>query len=80
MWADALAASGGPFLFGAFSAADAYFAPVVHALRRYALPVSEATRAYMARVQPHPAVQAFVADALAEQDFLDFEEPYRKGR
>jgi glutathione S-transferase len=34
----------------------------------------------MARVQSHPAVQAFVADALAEQDFLDFEEPYRKGR
>jgi glutathione S-transferase len=28
MWADALQASGGPFLFGTFSAADAYFAPV----------------------------------------------------
>lgn len=80
MWADALAASGGPFLFGAFSAADAYFAPVVMRFATYALPVSDATRAYMARVQAAPGVQAFVADALAEQDYLDFEEPYRKGR
>jgi glutathione S-transferase len=28
MWAEALQDSGGPFLFGAFSAADAFFAPV----------------------------------------------------
>lgn len=80
MWADALAASGGPFLFGAFSAADAYFAPVVMRFKTYALPVSDATRAYMARVQAAPGVQAFVADALAEQDYLDFEEPYRQHR
>jgi glutathione S-transferase len=80
MWADALAASGGPFLFGAFSAADAYFAPVVMRFKTYALPVSDATRAYMVRVQAAPGVQAFVADALAEQDYLDFEEPYRQHR
>lgn len=80
MWADALAAHGGPFLFGAFSAADAYFAPVVMRFATYALPVSDATRAYMARVQAHPAVAAFVADARAEADFLDFEEPYRNSR
>lgn len=80
MWADALAGSGGPFLFGDFSAADAYFAPVVMRLQTYALPVSEGTRAYMARVQAQPGVARFIADALAEQDYLDFEEPYRKGR
>jgi glutathione S-transferase len=33
LWADALAAAAGRFLFGAFCAADAFFAPVVHALR-----------------------------------------------
>jgi glutathione S-transferase len=80
LWADALAASGGPFLFGAFSAADAFFAPVVMRLTRYALPVSEATAAYMQRLQAAPGVEAWIDDALAEQDFLDFEEPYRKGR
>ncbi len=80
LWADALAGSGGPFLFGAFSAADAMYAPVVMRLRTYALPVSDTSLAYMARVLAAPGVAAWVADALAEQDFLDFEEPYRKQR
>jgi len=80
LWADALAASGGPFLFGAFSAADAMYAPVVTRLRTYALPVSDASRAYMARVLASPGVAAWVADALTEQDFLDFDEPYRTQR
>ena len=48
--AEALAASGGPFLFGAFGAADAFYAPVVMRLRTYALPVSEVTRAYGDRI------------------------------
>jgi glutathione S-transferase len=80
MWADALAHSGGPFLFGDFSAVDAFYAPVVMRLRCYALPVSETTRAYMDRVTAAPGVAAWVADALAEADFLDFEEPYRTQR
>lgn len=80
MWAEALAASGGPFLFGAFGAADAFFAPVVMRFATYALPVSDATRAYMARVQAQPGVARWIEDALAEADFLDFEEPYRKAR
>jgi glutathione S-transferase len=78
MWADALAASGGPFLFGAFSAADAFYAPVCMRLKGYALPVSATTAAYIDRVQAAPGVARFIADALAEHDFLDFEEPYRK--
>jgi len=80
MWADALAASGGPMLFGAFSAADAFYAPVCMRLRTYALPVSAATRAYVERVVALPGVARWIADALAEQDFLDFEEPYRMRR
>jgi glutathione S-transferase len=79
-WAEALAASGGPFLFGGFCAADAFFAPVCMRLVTYALPVSDTTRAYTERVKAAPGVAAWIADALAEQDFLDFEEPYRKGR
>ncbi|OYU92437.1 MAG: glutathione S-transferase [Burkholderiales bacterium PBB5] len=80
MWTDALAASGGPFLFGEFSIADAYFAPVVARLRTYALPVPPVVAAYLDAVWASPGVAAWVAQALAEQEYLDFEEPYRSGR
>jgi len=80
MWAEALAASGGPFLFGAFGAVDAFYAPLGMRLRSYALPVSDSTRAYVERVTATPGVARWIDDALAERDFLDFEEPYRKGR
>lgn len=77
LWSEALAASDGPFLFGAFSAADAYFAPVVMRVTRYGLPLSAAAQAYVQAIEAHPAVQAFVADALAERDFIAEDEPYR---
>ena len=80
MWSERLQASGGPFLFGDFGAADAYFAPVVSRMRTYALPVPATVQDYAARVWASPGVAAWVADALAERDFLDFEEPYRKSR
>ena len=79
-WAECLAASGGPFLFGDFCATDAMYAPVCMRLITYALPVSDTTRGYMQRVAAAPGVAAWIGDALAEQDFLDFEEPYRKHR
>ena len=65
-WADARARSGGPFLFGAFSAADAMFAPVVNRLHIYDIPVSEATRAYMNAVRDLPAWKAWEAGAKEE--------------
>ncbi|MDP1647652.1 MAG: glutathione S-transferase [Rubrivivax sp.] len=80
MWAQALAASGGPFLFGAFSAADAFYAPVCLRMRGYALPLVDGTLRYIESVAAAPGAAAWVADALAEQDFLDFEEPYRSRR
>ena len=80
LWADALQASGGPFLFGAFGIADAYFAPVAGRIRTYGLPVSNAASAYIERVFTNPGVAAWVRDALAERDFLQFEEPYRTSR
>ena len=80
MWSELLAQHGGPMLFGAFSVADAYFAPVVMRLKTYALPVPEAIAAYMARVCALPGVKAWVQGALAEHDFRDFEEPFRLQR
>jgi glutathione S-transferase len=80
MWSELLGEHGGPLLFGGFSIADAYFAPVVMRLLTYGVPVPAEISAYMARVQALPGVAAWVKDALAEQDFLDFEEPYRQHR
>lgn len=80
MWTQLLDASGGPFLFGGFSNADAYFASVCTRLRTYGVPVPPAVQAYVDRVWSLPAMQAWVRDAMAEQDFLDFGEPYRSRR
>jgi glutathione S-transferase len=80
MWSEQLASSGGPFLFGAFGIVDAYYAPIVARIRTHGLPLSAAARAYSERVWAAPGVAAWVADALAERDYLDFEEPYRKSR
>ena len=66
--------------FGDFSIADAMFAPVVMRLSCYALPVPAHITAYMQRLQALPGVVAWNEQALAEKDFLDFEEPYRLER
>jgi len=82
-WSDALAENagrGGPFLFGAFSAADAYFAPVAVRLSRFGLPLSEASAAYRDALLAHPAVEDWIADAMREQDFIVEDEPYRESR
>ncbi len=68
------------FLFGEFSIADAYFAPVCLRLKNYALPVPGHITDYIGRVCALPAVKAWIDEALAEKDFLDFEEPYRLSR
>ena len=80
MWRDALRVSGGSFLFGGFGIADAYFAPVAGRIRTYALPVEPVVQAYIDRVFASPGVAAWVREALAEREFLDFEEPYRTSR
>ena len=77
MWSALLETSGGPMLFGAFGIADAFFAPVVMRLNSYRVPVPAPIAAYMQRVTALPGVDAWVKDAMAERDFLDFEEPYR---
>ncbi len=77
MWTGLLQEHGGPLLFGHFTVADAYFAPVCMRLQTYALPVPPLVADYIARVCALPGIQAWIQDALAEKDFLDFEEPYR---
>ncbi|WP_027994520.1 glutathione S-transferase family protein [Simplicispira psychrophila] len=80
MWSALLAQHGGPMLLGDFSIADAFFAPVCMRLVTYALPVPAHIGAYIDRVRALPAMQDWIAGALAEQDFRAFEEPYRLQR
>jgi glutathione S-transferase len=80
LWQDALAASGGPYLFGEFGIADAMYTPVAGRVLSYDLPLSAAARAYVDRLYATPAVQAWVGEALEERDFVVFDEPYRKHR
>ncbi len=80
LWDGLLSAHGGPMLFGEFSIADAFFAPVCMRLTTYALPVPPSISDYIARVTALPGVKAWREEALSEQDFLDFEEPYRLSR
>ena len=80
MWGEALAHSGGPFLFGAFGIVDAFYAPVATRTRTYALPLPAPLTAYVDRLFASNGVAAWVRDALAEQEYLDFEEPYRSSR
>ena len=77
MWGQQLSTHGGPMLFGPFSAADAFFAPVCLRLDRYGIPLPGHIRAYVDRVLALPAMQQWIADALEEKDFREFEEPYR---
>jgi glutathione S-transferase len=77
LWSGLLAEHQGPLLFGTFSIADAYFAPVVMRLKTYALPVPADVQAYMDRVCALPGVKAWMDGALLEKDFIDFEEPFR---
>ena len=77
MWRELLAQHKGPMLMGKFGIVDAFFAPVCMRLKSYALPVPAEITAYIERLCLLPGVKAWIDDALLENDFRDFEEPYR---
>jgi glutathione S-transferase len=66
IWTECHRRYGGPFLFGAFSAADAMYAPVVHRFRTYAIDVPPGARHYVEAMTSLPAFQQWTRDALAE--------------
>ena len=77
LWSDCRArfGKGGPFLFGAFCAADAMYAPVVSRFHTYAIEVSKPSRAYMDAMMALPAWQEWTAAALKETWVLPEDEP-----
>jgi glutathione S-transferase len=66
--------AGGAFLFGAFGAADAMYAPVVWRFHTYAVEVSAASRAYMQAVLALPASVAWREAARQEPWVLPHDE------
>jgi glutathione S-transferase len=68
LWGDGLTRFGGPFLAGnAFSAADAFFAPVAFRVQGYGLALGTRAAEYVARLLSLPAMKSWYRDALAEK-------------
>ncbi len=62
------------YLFGDFSIADAFFAPVVMRFAGYDVPLNDSTQAYMQRVLANSAVQAWVKSGQAESHVIEEDE------
>ena len=66
IWTDCRKRSGGPFLFGAFGAVDAMYAPVVSRLDTYDVAVGAVAKTYMESVMALPAWAEWRSAALLE--------------
>ena len=77
IWSSALEPSGGPYLFGGWSAADAVYAPVVTRFLTYDLPRSTTAQAYMVAVMSHPLMARLASEAAAEPWWIKYDESGR---
>ena len=68
------------YLFGKFSAVDAFYAPVYMRIVTYQLPISDELRVYFAQIAALSSVKAWIEEAKMEHDFRQSNEPYRKNR
>ena len=78
LWSDCRARFGkaGPFLFGAFGIADAFYTPVVMRFQTYAVEVAPPARAYCEAVHSLSAVREWCDAARRETEFVAEDEPY----
>jgi glutathione S-transferase len=68
LWNDGLRRFGGPFLAGeAFTAVDAFYAPVAFRIQTYGLTLDAAAGAYAGRLLSLQAMREWYADALEEK-------------
>lgn len=82
LWSEGLARFGGPFLAGpAFTAVDAFYAPVAFRIQTYGLELGHAAAAYAARLLGLPSMRRWQTAALAEtwRDLAHEEEAKRAG-
>ncbi len=76
IWIDSLKRYGGPFLLGAFSIADAMYAPVATRFKTYAVALSATAQCYADMLLALPAMRVWYAAANAETEVLpQFENP-----
>jgi glutathione S-transferase len=73
LWADCRAryGNGGDFLFGAFSAADCFFAPVVSRFVTYDVAQSDSARRYVAAMLAQPLIKDWLSQAAHETWIID---------
>jgi glutathione S-transferase len=76
IWTDCLKRSGGPFLFGAFSIADAMYAPVASRFLTYGVNLAGAVQQCAESVLALPAMRAWYDAAAVEPEVLLEYEPY----
>lgn len=72
IWREQLAASKGPFLFGAFTLADVMFAPVATRFRTYGVDLDPTCRAYVDAIHALPAFAEWKRDAGAEPEIAKY--------
>ena len=63
IWNEKLEASGGPFLFGRFTIADAMYYPVLTRFRTYGVELPRSLAGYAEALETQPAVRALIAVA-----------------
>lgn len=78
IWGEKLERSGGPFLFGRFTVADAMFYPVRTRLRTYGVTIPESLTPYVEALDTHPAVQALVELARRAPRIAAYDAAMRK--
>ena len=71
IWLECLKQYEGPYLFGALSAADAMFAPVVTRFVTYDVKLEPEIVAYAQRILALPEMQQWIADAQQEIEEID---------
>lgn len=71
LWRDCLRASGGPFLFGTFSYADAMYAPVVTRFTTYGVGLDGTALDYSNRIWALAGMQAWKAASVAEAEVIE---------
>ena len=78
LWTSCRARFGGEgaLLFGAFTIADAFYAPVVTRFETYEVPLPAAAQAYCEAVRRLAAVREWTEAARRETDFVPADEPH----
>jgi glutathione S-transferase len=66
---------GGPYLLGAFSLADAFYAPVSFRFRTYGVTLDGPAATYLGALAAHPFLREWEKAALAETEVVEADEP-----